>query len=271
MAALGGMLRFLSRLPIPALPGETDPHALPDFRRAAGWLPLAGAILALPAAATLALFTAVGMAPLVAAALAVGVSLVITGALHEDGLADVADGFGGGATTERRLAIMKDSRIGAFGGAALVLSLLIRVAALASIASGAGPLIAGLMVIAAGAMSRAAALIPMALLPPARPDGLSAMAGRPTATTLALALSVGGAIAFAAAIAAALSAGAGGGAPHLVLAGGALAIGLAMGLAMAMTSLARRAIGGQTGDVIGAAQQLAEIGFLAALTIYGGR
>ncbi len=130
---LAGCLRFYSRLPVPQLPGEPDPHRSPDFTTLPRMLPLAGLILALPAALVLAAGWAVGLGPFLAATLAVAVAVVATGALHEDGLADVADGFGGGATRERRLEIMRDSRIGAYGGAALVLALALRIGALATL------------------------------------------------------------------------------------------------------------------------------------------
>ncbi len=89
--------------------------------------------------------------------------------MHEDGLADVADGFGGGFSRERKLEIMKDSRIGAFGAVALVLSLGLRASALAALAG--TPLGALLVMTAAGAISRCACLAPLVLLPPARGDG----------------------------------------------------------------------------------------------------
>ena len=76
-----------------------------------------------------------GLSPSVAAALALAAAMLATGCLHEDGLSDVADGFGGGKTRERKLEIMRDSRIGAYGAAALVMSVLIRWSALADLGS----------------------------------------------------------------------------------------------------------------------------------------
>ena len=129
-------------------------------------------------ALALGLADRLGLPPLVCAGLAVGALVIVTGALHEDGLADVADGFGGGATRERKLEIMRDSRIGAYGAAALALSLILRVAALSALLDhGLGAAAAGLIL--AGAASRAAALAPLALLPAARADGLGAGAGAP--------------------------------------------------------------------------------------------
>ena len=109
LSDFAGALRFFSRLPIPG-PMETD-----DFRRSLRLAPLAGALLGL--AGGLVFVAALGLRlPAAAAALlALGFGALVTGALHEDGLADVADGFGGGLTRDRKLEIMKDSRIGAFG------------------------------------------------------------------------------------------------------------------------------------------------------------
>ncbi len=249
---LAGCLRFYSRLPVPQLPGEPDPHRSPDFTTLPRMLPLAGLILALPAALVLAAGWAVGLGPFLAATLAVAVAVVATGALHEDGLADVADGFGGGATRERRLEIMRDSRIGAYGGAALVLALALRIGALATLLDRIGhAAVTGLIL--AAALSRVAALAPMVLLAPARPGGLSASVGRPGRASLATALGLGAVLAL-------------GAVPLGLPLGGVALMILGAGLAaLGLTRLARARIGGQTGDVIGACQQVAEIAALLAL------
>ncbi len=250
-------LRFFSRLPLPDLPFEQSPCAMPDLPRLAGMVPIAGAVLSAIGALALGLAHALGLPPLVCAGLAVGTLVIVTGALHEDGLADVADGFGGGATRERKLEIMRDSRIGAFGAAALALSLFLRVVAVSAlIEQGLGAAAAGLIL--AGAASRAASLAPLALLSPARADGLGAGAGRLVGgralaagmTTLIVAVPLGlGAVGFGRAM---------------------LALGMALAAALAITAIARRQIGGQTGDVAGAAQQLAEIACLCGLLIGRG-
>lgn len=249
---LAGCLRFYSRLPVPQLPGEPDPHRVPDFTALPRMLPLAGLILALPAALVLAVGWWIGLGPFLAATLAVAVMVLATGALHEDGLADVADGFGGGATLERRLEIMRDSRIGAYGGAALVLALALRIGALATLLDRTGYAAATALILVA-ALSRLAALAPMVLLPPARPGGLSASVGRPNRASLWVALAIGLAVALAGVIL------------GLPLRGVALMIPCAGLAALALTRLARHMIGGQTGDVIGACQQIAEIAALLAL------
>jgi len=249
---LAGCVRFYSRLPVPQLPGEPDPHRSPDFTTLPRMLPLAGLILALPAALVLVAAWWIGLGPFLAATLAIAILVMATGALHEDGLADVADGFGGGATRERRLEIMRDSRIGAYGGAALVLALALRIGALATLLDRTGTAAATALTLAA-ALSRVAALAPMVLLEPARPGGLSAAVGRPDRASLATALGLGLALALAACLL---------GLPF----GGVALMILGAGLAaLGMTAMAREKIGGQTGDVIGACQQVAEIAALLAL------
>jgi adenosylcobinamide-GDP ribazoletransferase len=241
-------LRFATRIPIPVLQVESGPHASGGFSRAVRLLPLGGAIAGAAASTALIATAALGLPPPLAAPLAIAALVTLTGALHEDGLADCADGFGGGATPARKLEIMGDSRIGAFGALALALSLYLRVAALALIASQSLALAVAVLV-GAGAASRGAALIPLAVLPAARDKGLGFSAGRPTRAALAT----------AAALAAVFAA-----APVLAGAGPArsmIALFGCVGAGSAISALAWRQIRGQTGDVAGAAQQAAEILF----------
>ena len=100
-------LRFYSRLNLPAAPGGA---AMADFGKALRAFPVAGAIIGGAGGAALFCARAVGLPALPAAICAIGALVAVTGALHEDGLADVADGFGGGATREKKLEIMRDSR-----------------------------------------------------------------------------------------------------------------------------------------------------------------
>ena len=127
-------------------------------------------------ALVLALTALLGLPLLLRAGLSTAALVAATGALHEDGLADVADGFGGGTTRERKLEIMRDSRIGAYGAIALALALILRVGALAAALDG-GFWRGSLSLILVAALSRAAALTPLALLAPARADGAGAAAG----------------------------------------------------------------------------------------------
>ncbi len=253
LVALAQCLRFYSRLPIPKVPGETDPHALPDFTQVVRMLPVAGALLGAVGGVALWLALTLGLPVPVAAVCAIAAMVASTGAFHEDGLADTADGFGGGATPARRLEIMTDSRIGTFGGAALVLSLMGRVALLAALVDQKGWGAAALALAASGAVSRVAGLGLIWGLPNAKPDGKSAAVGRPTdATMLQAAL-------LAAGIALLLLLPAHG--PVRTIA----ALVLAGAAALPFAALSRRMIGGQTGDVAGAATQASEIVLLAAL------
>ena len=136
-------LRFYSRLPVPALPFETDPHAAPDFATLPRMLPLVGAVLGVIGSAVLVIATGLGLPPLVSGALAVATLTVATGAMAEDALADACDGLFGGLTVERRLEIMRDSRVGSYGVAGLSLALLLRAAALAALLGSSGPWAAG--------------------------------------------------------------------------------------------------------------------------------
>src|SRR5579864_8398194 len=156
----------LTRLPAGAMRGSDGAVA------ATGWaFPLVGAGIGALGAVAFVVAEALGLADPLAALLAVLAVVAITGAFHEDGLADTVDGFGGGRTREAKLAIMRDSRHGTFGILALVLGVLLRAAALGAIGD---PIHAGLALIAAHSVSRGALPPLMRLLPPARPDGLGA-------------------------------------------------------------------------------------------------
>ena len=231
---------FLTRVPI-------GPPAEAGWRLAdAAWaFPLVGAGIGAIAAFVYLVAEILGLGPGPAALLAVLAGLGVTGALHEDGLADTADGFFGGGDRERRLAIMRDSRHGTYGVLALVLSVGLRAAALAQTGEA---VYAGLALIAAHAASRALLPAAMRALPPARDDGLGADAGRPGALSILAAAAIGAAIALAAL------------GPLL----GALAFAASAAAVLAAAIFAFRRIGGDTGDVLGAFQQIAEIVILLA-------
>jgi adenosylcobinamide-GDP ribazoletransferase len=244
-------LRFFTRLPL------GGGACAPDFRRIGWAAPLAGAVVGALGAVALAVARALGFPPLLSATLAVAVEILAAGALHEDGLADVADSFGGGRDREAKLAILRDSRIGAYGALALILSALLRVEAVAVMARFSPPFAASALILA-GAAARGAALAPLAWLPPAGREGLGAEAAalgvaalRPAAaTTVALAVVLG----FV----------------SLEIVRALFACVVVAGVARLFVELARRQIGGQTGDVCGASAALSEIATLLSLLI-GGR
>ena len=241
---------FLTCLPLvrPTTTGETAVPAsrsLPELARATQLFPLVGAAIGLVAGLALLAAFQLGLHPLACAFIAVAVAIALSGALHEDGLADFADGLGG-ATREDRLAIMRDNRIGTFGTLALLFGVGIRASILSDLSS---PESAALSLISAAAMSRAVLPGVMRWQRPARTDGLAAAIGAPTnaqvATAAALALLIALlAIGFWASLLAAVVA------------------GLA---ALAVAALAQRKLGGQTGDVLGAVQVVAEVAALAAI------
>lgn len=232
-------VQFLTRVPTPHLKAFQ-----PEWiTRSARYFPLVGQGVGAASALLLIAADRVWSGP-VAVILALVAGLLITGAFHEDGLADTVDGLGGGQTAERRLEIMKDSRIGTYGACALVAVLAMKASSL----SGMSASLAAMTLFAAHGLGRAAAVIAMRLTPYAGsgeagkwkpvPQGVRtsevlvacAIAAWPLALLPAFAALIG------------------------VLAGGLLATGLAL--------LARRLIGGHTGDVLGAIEQVFEVGFL---------
>ena len=245
------MLAFFGRIRIPYL---SPPRTGFRFAEACWAAPLAGLALGTGASLVLLGAAALRLPPWVAATLAVVTLVLLSGGLHEDGLADIADGFGGGRTRERKLAIMRDSRLGTFGALALILSVLLRVGALAHLLE-ASAVAAAAALVAAAAVSRAASLWPLHALPPARADGLAVEAGRPARGKVVRAALVAAGLTVIVAV------------PALGPAAGLSGLAAAAFAAQATTALARRQIGGATGDVAGAAQQTAEIAFLLGALI----
>jgi adenosylcobinamide-GDP ribazoletransferase len=230
----------LTRLPVtPPIVADGTPAA-GVVARCCWAFPAVGAGVGGIAAAVLLLAMLLGLHSAPAALLAIVATGFLTGALHEDGLADTADGLGGGHDRDEKLAIMRDSRHGSYGVIALILTIGLRATALAAIGE---PFGGALALIAAHTASRAFLPPAMHLLRPARPDGLGAAAGRPSAANALVALAIGVVVAL--------------GTLGPVLGMAALALS---GMAVAATAaLAQRQIGGYTGDVLGAFQQIGEI------------
>lgn len=233
-AALG----LLSRLPV-NVGGKRG--------AACAWaFPITGLILGTIAAAIGWIAATIGLSNGLTAGLALVSLVVMTGAMHEDGLADSIDGLWGGWDKVRRLEIMRDSHIGAYGVIALVLSLGLRWIALAALAQ------AGLLtiaLIAVATLSRVPMVVVMALLPHARKDGLSASVGRVGMNTAMIAVVIAAFTAIA------------------ILGWSGILLIAAVALAGTVIALiAMRKIGGQTGDILGATQQIAEIAGLITLS-----
>ncbi|MBV9566474.1 MAG: adenosylcobinamide-GDP ribazoletransferase [Bradyrhizobium sp.] len=236
-------IALCTRLPV----GPMKPADDGDVARASWTFPVAGLLIALIGAAVYWLAARLRIPTEPAAALLLVVIVLLTGAMHEDGLADTADGFGGGTTREQKLEIMRDSRLGAYGGSALALSFLVRWSALIALSE---PRYVTIALVLAHVGARA--LLPpfMRYVPAARQEGLSSSAGTPPARSAAIAMGLG-------AVCLLLGFGLGGTIVALIVLG-LITLGLA--------AFARRQIGGQTGDVLGALEQVAETAILLIAT-----
>jgi adenosylcobinamide-GDP ribazoletransferase len=232
-------LQFLTRLPV-RLRRE------PDMATMVVWFPVVGAVVG-------AIVGGVGAGmweltpPFVAGALAVTAGLLVTGAFHEDGLGDIADAFGGGATVERRLEILKDSRHGTYGVVAMCAAIVVRVVAIGSLP---GPAAIVASCVAAHVTARTIAVGLMASVPLAGHSGLGADYGRSTTRTRAVVALVAGVAITAVAVGWWVG-------PLL---------GAALVAAVAVGALAKRKIGGISGDVLGACEQVAECACLVVLS-----
>jgi adenosylcobinamide-GDP ribazoletransferase len=239
LAAVG----FLTRLPVGG--GELDTRSL---SRAAIWFPAVGALVGgVAALVRLGAGELVPAAP--ATALALLAAVLVTGGLHEDGLADVADAFGAHTTRERRLEIMRDPRIGTYGGLAIGFALLLPFSLLAQLDAGRF----AEAVLCAHVLGRCAPVVQSRALPAARADGSGALLRVGTATALFV--------------------GAAGAGFVIALAGpeaGAAALAAAIVAGAAFGALSQRIVGGVTGDVHGAATKVVEIAaYLALVAAWG--
>ena len=240
LADIASCIAFFTRVPVPASRGGRS------FAEALWAAPVAGALVGLCAGLAILAGLGLGLPQGAAAALGLAAGIVLTGALHEDGAADLADGFGGGRTAGDKLAIMRDSRIGSYGTLALILSALVRWSALAALAAAPGGAVLW-AAIAAHAASRAVLPAFAAHVPPARDTGLSAGLGAIGTGAITAALGLG----FVALL-------------PLGIGFAVVVAVLLAGIFLLMGWLCRRQIGGQTGDVLGALQQGCEIAILLA-------
>jgi adenosylcobinamide-GDP ribazoletransferase len=238
---IGLAIGLLTRVPMPHLV-STTPDGLARAQRA---FPLVGALVGLVVGLVDRCLLGVGIPALAAAALALGASAALTGALHEDGLADVGDGFGGGGDRAAKLSIMRDSRLGTYGAIVLLVGFAARLSALASLPVAA--IVPALVV--AHALARAAIPVLAANMPFARDDGLGKSAGRPDMASAVTAVVIGVVLALLC----------------LPAKAALLAVVVTIAGAAAMVALAWRQIGGVTGDVFGAAEQVVETVVLVML------
>lgn len=242
-------LRFFSRLPT-----GRRPHTLPNLDRIAAVLPAASLIIGILPATLFFLAIVSGLPLLFAALVAIAAYAMVTGAMSEDAIADAADGLFGGSTPERRLEILKDSRHGTYGVLAIVFLIGLKAAALSAMAESTA-IGAAAAWLGATVIGRSGALYLAFALPPARATGAAASAGRVSRNAFASGLVVAAVVA-------------------LVLAGPfvgffALLSCLVMGMLVALgwSSLCKRLVGGQTGDLIGALQAMLEITTLACFML----
>jgi adenosylcobinamide-GDP ribazoletransferase len=239
-------LKFLTRLPVP-FSRTIDPPPLNQTMR---MFSIVGALVGAIIAAVLLAGKYAQLPGMLAAMLAVAAGMLLTGALHEDGLADVADGFGGGKSKMRRLEIMRDSRIGSYGTLALIVAVGARVACYDALLRF-NPVAMILVILACQSFSRALVVDLLWATRPARSDGLSAYAGQPTRSVAMAAIVVGLLLTLAAGYVARFE-------------NAILALGLGLAATAGIRQLAIRLIGGQTGDVCGAAQVTCEVMMLSA-------
>lgn len=234
-------LSVLTRLPVSSV-WLTRDHVRPLGRAVWAFAPV-GIIVGSMGGISLWAASNFGLHPLTCALIALGVIAMATGALHDDGLADLVDGFGGGTDAKAKLAIMKDSRIGGFGVLALIFSVGLKVSALATLL---GPGMAAATLVAAATLSRAAMPLIALALEPARKDGLGTMMGKPCKLQVGIGLGLALVVCLIC----------------LPLKGALLGFVIALAGVALLAVLTQRQIGGFTGDVLGAAQSVAEILFL---------
>ena len=207
--------------------------------------PLVGGLVGALASLALLVGFQLGLHPLACGLIAVATQALVTGALHEDGLADVADGFGGGYKIVDKLRIMRDSQLGTYGVLALIFSVTFRAGLIAGMTT---QTMAVLALISAGVVSRALVALAMNQLEMVRTDGLATGAGKPTNEATLVTLGLGAAAAFL-----------------FLGASGWIVLAVAFGTAVMVGLLAKRQIGGQTGDVLGTVQQVTDAAVLLSI------
>jgi adenosylcobinamide-GDP ribazoletransferase len=228
--------QFLTRLPVPVKTNWT----MADLRDSVPMFPIVGIIIGLLASLAYLAAAILNLPAVIAAILAMSAMALLTGGLHEDGLSDVADGFGGGRTREDKLRIMRDSRLGSYGAIVLFLVLTLRISTISTLFE---PMMVTIALVSAAALSRSVMPVAMLALPQARPDGLAASADRPEPRRALIGAGLGLLICFLC----------------LPLLTAILVTAACLLAALLFLGLAKHQIGGITGDVLGALQQVVEV------------
>lgn len=267
-------LQFFTRVPVTGRLAQWVGYSPAMLRASAGHFPgvgvLVGGVVAAFTALVLAGLPASGYAPLVAAVWGTALGVLLTGAFHEDGLADVFDGLGGSPDRDRALVIMKDSRVGAFGAIALMLVLLAKVSLLALLGSMSGALLCGALFLA-HVVSRTWPLLLIRLMP--HVGDAAGSKSKPLADQISVGSLVTALIWCCMALVFVVYAQAMTGWIAIGLSGIALLQALVVALAfsaLAWGVMARwfwRRLGGFTGDCLGATQQLCELAFYLGLAL----
>ena len=248
---------FLSRLPLGRLAERISvATGTPEFDETARYFGIAAIVVVLPATAVLWISLLLGFSTFASATMFIVALVLTTGALHEDALADVADGFGGGSGRKRKIEIMRDSSVGTYGATSLILAFLLHLAFLVQLILSTDILAMMAIVIAANVASTSSIVWPWANMPPARKDGgLSSNHGIPSQETAKRALIVGFGIGFM----------------LLWFAAGLLPAFFALAACgasvLAFSTYCRSQIGGHTGDTLGATKKISELCLLFALII----
>jgi len=237
-------ITLLTRIPIGSIKGEVPAISV------TGWVwPIIGLLIGLASGGVYLLGSYLNFPPPISALLSISISILLTGGLHEDGLADVADGFGGGHTKERKLEIMRDSRVGTYGILALIISVGFRVITVACFTE---PLVAFSAILLTSAISRTAMILALSFMPVARNDGMGHTASDKSNQKIAyIALGI-------------MSVG-------MIPIGFVISFSIFVILIISCTLfgwVAIRQIGGQTGDVLGTMQQIAEVTTLLVFLSY---
>lgn len=238
-------LSFLTRIPVPGGPAIGNP----SLSQATRFFPLIGFLVGIIGALALWVANWLGLPELAAIIFGLLAIVLVTGGLHEDGLADSCDGLAGGTNVEQRLEIMKDSRIGSFGVLGLMFTIALKLAGLSTFDLGG----AALTLFLAAVVSRGALPLFMRYIPNAKQDGLSADAGAPGFDRAAISVLITIVIAWFCI-----------GFFKMIL------VFIMLTIASILSAIyVKRRIGGQTGDILGAMQQMTEVIVILTLTATG--